>query len=82
MNFGVLGAPLVMAFKGLAFGLLERVFANSPGGMAIFIVNFASLLNGIGSSAPMMFGVIAQNLLPSCLLLLWASKVGLPRLRL
>lgn len=82
MNFGVAGALMIMVLQGFILGLLERVFANSPGGMAIFIVNFAGLLNGIGSSASMMFGAMIQNLLASCLLLLWASKVGLPKIRL
>ncbi len=75
MNFGLLGVLLAMTMQGLILSLLEQVFGGvnaGAGGMAIFIAIFVSFLNGIGSSAELMFGGIIQNLLCSAVLLWWA----------
>jgi hypothetical protein len=75
MNFGVPGVVLVMAFLGLITALLEDVFAgkeSGPGGRAIFLATFVYFLNGIGSSAELMFGGIVQNMAASVVLLWWA----------
>ena len=74
MNFGAPGVVLVMAFLGLVISLLEDVFAGKeagPGGQAIFLSTFVYFLNGIGSSAELMFGGLLQNLIANCLLLWW-----------
>ena len=77
MNFGFIGVLLAMAFQGLCLSLLEQIFGgpgSGSGGMAIFIATFVFFLNGIGSSAEIMFGGILQNLLCSCILLWWAAE--------
>lgn len=74
MNFGVAGVVIIMAFLGLVTSLLEDVFAGAQsgaGGQAIFLATFVYFLNGIGSSAEMLFGALIQNLVASCLLLWW-----------
>lgn len=74
MNFGVGGVILVMIALGLITSLLEDVFAgpeSGPGGRAIFLATFVYFLNGIGSSAELLFGGLLQNLVASCLLLWW-----------
>ena len=74
MNFGAAGVVLVMAILGLVTSLLEDVFAgkeSGPGGRAIFLATFVYFLNGVGSSAELMFGGLIQNLVAGCLLLWW-----------
>lgn len=74
MNFGVPGVIIVMCFLGLITSLLEDLFAgkeSGPGGRAIFLATFVYFLNGIGSSAELMFGGIVQNMAASVLLLWW-----------
>jgi hypothetical protein len=76
MNFGVAGVVVVMCVLGLVTSLLEDVFAGAQsgaGGQAIFLATFVYFLNGIGSSAEMLFGALAQNLVASCLLLWWVK---------
>jgi len=84
MNFGVVGVFMIMAFLGLITLLLEDVFAGSDsgaGGHAIFLAIFVYFLNGIGTSAELLFGGLLQNLVASCLLLWWvrAKPVSLRR---
>jgi hypothetical protein len=70
-NFGIIGIAVVMAFQGIAFGLLD-VILNSPrseGGRAIYLVIMAYFLNGIGSSAAVLFGALVQYILASAILL-------------
>jgi len=74
VNFGILGVLLIMALIGFVLGLLESIVAGSRagvGGQALFIVFVVYLLNGIGSSAEIVFGGILQNMLCSCALLWW-----------
>lgn len=77
INFGWLGVALIMLVQGLVISLLERMFgglASGPGGQAVFIAFFIFFLNGIGSSAEIVFGNILQNLLCGYFLLLWARE--------
>jgi hypothetical protein len=77
INFGWPGVVGLMLFQGLIISLLERVFggqASGPGGQAVFIAFFVFFLNGIGSSAEILFGNILQNLLCGYFLLLWARE--------
>ena len=77
INFGWPGVVVLMLLQGLIISLLERLFAgveSGPGGQAVFIAFFIFFLNGIGSSAEILFGNILQNLLCGYLLLLWARK--------
>ena len=77
INFGIAGVILVMVLQGVILSLLQKVFAgdrSGPGANAVFIAFFAYFLNGIGSSAEIMFGNIVQFLICSCALLWWARK--------
>jgi len=79
INFGWVGVIFVMFFQGLAISVLERIFGSlksGAGGQAVFIAFFVFFLNGIGSSAEILFGNILQNLLLGYLLLLWAREQG------
>jgi hypothetical protein len=70
-NFGVFGVGLVMALQGIVFALLDAVLngPRSEGGRAIYLVIMAYFLNGIGSSAAVLFGALLQHILASALLL-------------
>ncbi|NIV36522.1 MAG: hypothetical protein GWN58_45940 [Anaerolineae bacterium] len=70
-NFGVLGIGLVMALQGLIFALLDAALngRRSEGGRAIYLVVMAFFLNGIGTSATVLFGALAQQILASALIL-------------
>ncbi|OLE51009.1 MAG: hypothetical protein AUG51_24890 [Acidobacteria bacterium 13_1_20CM_3_53_8] len=77
MNFGFFGVLLVMFMQGAILSLLEQIFAGpkaGAGGWAIFIASFVFFLNGIGSSAEVMFGAILQNLIFSSILLWWVRE--------
>lgn len=77
MNFGVSGVIFVMLLQGILIGALQHSFGGAesgPGGQAVFLAFFVFFLNGIGSSAEIMFGGILQNLLCGYLLLLWARE--------
>ncbi|HYR76673.1 MAG TPA: O-antigen polysaccharide polymerase Wzy [Pyrinomonadaceae bacterium] len=77
INFGWAGVVFVMLIQGLAIGVLERIFGSrksGAGGQAVFIAFFVFFLNGIGSSAEILFGNILQNLLFGYLLLWWARE--------
>lgn len=77
INFGVAGVIFIMALQGLILVVLQYVFAGEragPGGQAIFLAFFVSFLNGIGSSAEILFGNLIQLLLVSTLLLMWAKE--------
>jgi hypothetical protein len=77
MNFGVAGVFLIMIVLGAVLATLEHIFAgpsSGSGGQAIFVAMFVFFLNGIGTSAEIMFGGLIQNLLCSSLLL-WLVSV-------
>jgi hypothetical protein len=84
-NFGVIGIAGVMALQGLAFALLDAVLngPRSEGGRAIYLVIMAYFLNGIGSSAAVLFGALVQYVLASAVLLrpfatAWQSERKMP----
>jgi hypothetical protein len=77
MNFGWPGVALIMLLQGFFIGAMQHSFGgkeSGPGGQAVFLCFFVYFLNGIGSSAEIMFGGILQNLLLGYLLLLWARQ--------
>jgi hypothetical protein len=77
INFGWYGAVFVMMIQGVAISTLENIFGSlksGAGGQAVFIAFFVFFLNGIGSSAEILFGNIVQNLIFGYLLLWWARE--------
>ena len=70
-NFGIIGIAVVMALQGIAFAVLDAVLngPRSDGGRAIYLVIMAYFLNGIGSSASVLFGALVQSVLASAILL-------------
>lgn len=77
VNFGAVGSILIMGVLGLVLAGSERVFGSQRagvGGQAIFLALFVFFLNGIGTSAELLFGGILQNLVLSSLLLWWTRK--------
>ena len=66
-----------MLVEGLFIGVMQHSFGgkeSGSGGQAVFLAFFVYFLNGIGSSAEIMFGGIIQNLILGYLLLLWARE--------
>jgi hypothetical protein len=77
MNFGWAGVVFVMLLQGILIGVMQHSFGgfeSGPGGQAVFLAFFVYFLNGIGSSAEIMFGGILQNLLCGYFMLLWAKE--------
>ena len=84
-NLGVFGVGLVMALQGIIFAVLDAMLNGSrgEGGRAIYLVIMAYFLNGIGSSAVVVFGALLQYILASALLLRplaksWQADSGRP----
>ena len=78
MNFGVAGVAMIMVILGLVMALMEGVFGTKKsgvGGQAVFLAIFVYFLNGIGTSAELMFGGLVQNLICSAILVAWARGV-------
>lgn len=72
INFGWVGVILIMMLQGVILSLIQFLFGGSEsklGGQAILISFFVYFLNGIGSSAEILFGNIFQNLFFSTILL-------------
>jgi hypothetical protein len=77
VNFGPLGVILIMALQGAFLYILYHMFAgekSGPGGQAVFAAFFVYFINGIGTSAEIIFGNIFQFLLFSCALLWWVRE--------
>jgi hypothetical protein len=77
INFGWVGVLSIMALQGVFLCLLQRVFGDDDsgaGGQAVYVSFFVFFLNGIGSSADMLFGNILQSALLSCALLWWMRE--------
>jgi len=70
-NFGIIGIAVVMAFQGVVFAVLDAALngPRSEGGRAIYLATMAYFLNGIGSSAAVIFGAVVQYILASSLIL-------------
>lgn len=78
MNFGVAGVAMIMVILGLVTALMEGVFGTEKsgvGGQAVFLAIFVYFLNGIGTSAELMFGGLVQNLICGAILVAWAKGV-------
>lgn len=70
-NFSWTGVVVIMAIQGIIFALLSR-FLNAPGnlgGQAIYATVMMVFLNGIGTSAVVLFGNILQFTIVSILFL-------------
>ncbi len=77
INFGWSGVIFMMFFQGIVISLLQLAFGrprSGAGGQAVFLAFFVFFLNGIGSSAEILFGNILQNLIFGYVLLLWARE--------
>ena len=77
INFGLFGVVSIMALQGAVLILLQLIFGgprSGAGGQAVFLAFFVFFLNGVGTSAEIFFGNILQNLLCSCVLLIWARE--------
>lgn len=77
INFGWAGVGVIMLLQGLLLGVLHHVFGDprsGPGGQAVFLAFFVFFLNGIGSSAEILFGNLLQNLVCGYFLLVWARE--------
>jgi hypothetical protein len=70
-NFGVAGIVVILLLQGAVFGLLDCLLngPQSEGGRAIYLWTMAFFLNGIGSSAAILFGALLQNVLMNSALL-------------
>ena len=70
-NFGPAGVVFVMALQGLILAFLSTLLngPNSQGGRAIYLSICIYFLNGIGSSASVMFGAIFQQAVFSAVIL-------------
>lgn len=70
-NFGAAGVVVILFLQGALFGLLDRLLngPRSEGGRAIYIWTMVFFLNGIGSSAAILFGALLQNVLVNAALL-------------
>jgi hypothetical protein len=60
-----------MALQGIVFALLDATLngPRSEGGRAIYLAIMAYFLNGIGSSAAVLFGALVQYILASALIM-------------
>ena len=67
-NFGVWGVPIIMALQGAVFAFVSLLLngPRSDGGHAIYLYIMVYFLNGIGSSASVLFGAILQKLNRQC----------------
>ena len=77
INFGTPGVIFIMALQGATLMLLQQVFGgpkSGAGAQAVFLAFFIFFLNGVGSSAEILYGNILQNLLVNCTLLLWVRE--------
>lgn len=70
-NFGPLGMLLVMMFQGAVLGCLAIILngPNSEGGRAIYLSLMIYFLNGIGTTAAILFGALWQQVLANALIL-------------
>lgn len=71
VNFGLLGIILVMSIQGFVFALLDSSLngPRSEGGRAIYLSVMVYFLNGIGSSAAILFGALFQQILANAVIL-------------
>ncbi len=83
INFGWIGIILIMALQGAIFNMLQHMFGeqqSGAGGQAVYVAFFVFFLNGIGSSAEILFGNILQSILVGCAIL-WLIRAKTSPLR-
>jgi hypothetical protein len=76
INFGWIGVIIIMALQGAFLYSVQVIFSGAKsglGGQAVFVAFFVFFLNGIGSSAEIMFGNLIQSLLLS-VAFLWVAR--------
>lgn len=75
-NFGVLGVIAVMAAQGLILAIVDALYnqPNSEGGVAIFVGVAVYMMNGVGSAAINIYGILLQMIICSTLVLLPFSE--------
>ena len=76
-NFGVLGVGVVMMLQGLILAVVDAIYnrPSSEGGVAIFMGVAMYMINGVGSSAINLYGILFQSLtVSSCALLPFVVK--------
>jgi hypothetical protein len=81
-NFGVAGVIFIAGVLGTILLVMMRLFGAAdagPGGAAIMMSFFIYFLNGLGSSAEILFGNVLQSMLASYLLLYWVSQKPRPQ---
>lgn len=74
INFSWPGTFILMVMQGLLLSLLQHLFGgwrSGIGGQAVYTAFFVFFLNGVGTSAEILFGNLLQSLFFSCLLLWW-----------
>lgn len=85
INFGTFGVVFIMFLQGVIIISLQNIFGreeSGAGGQAVYLAFFIFFLNGVGTSAEILFGNILQNLVGSCALMWWArEKSSVRRLR-
>jgi hypothetical protein len=75
-NFGWIGSVAIMGVLALLVMALQRMFTtrkSGPGGYALFLGFFVFFLNGLGSSAEILFGNLLQSVIFSYLLMYWVA---------
>lgn len=83
-NFGVAGVIFIAGVLGTVLLVMMRLFGGADagaGGAAIMMSFFIYFLNGLGSSAEILFGNVFQSMLASYLMLYWVSQNPVPQPR-
>lgn len=76
-NFGTAGVIFISAVLGIVLLIMLRLFGSAnagAGGAAIVMSFFIYFLNGLGSSAEILFGNLFQSMLTSYVLLYWVAE--------
>jgi len=77
INFGWPGVVVILFLEGFILGLLQYCFGedrSGAGANTVFVAFFVFFLNGMGTSAEIVFGNILQNVLSAYVLLLWVRE--------
>jgi hypothetical protein len=83
-NYSWVGVIMIMAIQGIIFALLNRTLntAGNLGGQAIYATVMMVFLNGIGTSAVVLFGNVVQFVIVSVLFLrVFCGSTPVPRRR-
>lgn len=74
INFSWPGVIIIMSMQGLLLGILQHFFSSESAGVgaqAIFVSVFVYFLNGVGTSAEILFGNLIQILIFNIFLIAW-----------